>query len=403
MGDERVMRTTQADMARAPFSWEAFLSRGFRPFFFGAGLMGGLMLLFWLMMLVGAAQPPTHFAPRDWHVHEMLFGYFAAAMTGFLLTAVPNWTGRMPLAGRPLLLLFLLWLAGRVAMFLSAAAPVPAILVDAAFLPLFAFLIWREIIAGNNRRNIVVAVLVSLLAAANLLYHAEYLFGWPIALFAERLALVVAAGLIMLIGGRIVPSFTRNWLMKQGVREEAALPAPFANFDRAALLAAVLALAGWLALPAHPLTGALFALAGVLHLLRLQRWRGWMTVREPLVWILHIGYLWVPLWMLLMAAALLAEALPVTDALHALTAGAIVTMTLAVMTRASRGHSGLPLAADHLTTIIYLLAIAGGVVRVLAALLPPLPAWHASGTLTAAALLLFALGYAPVFFRPRAR
>ena len=397
------MRTTHASPSGTFLSWEAFFSRAFRPFFFGAGLMGGLMLLFWLLVLAGAAEPPTHFAPRDWHVHEMLFGYFAAAMTGFLLTAVPNWTGRMPLSGTPLMLLFLLWLAGRMAIFFSAIAPVPAILVDAAYLPLLAFLVWREIIAGNNRRNIVVAALVSALALANLLYHAEYLFGWPTSMLAERLALSVAAGLIMLIGGRIVPSFTRNWLMKQGVRDEPRLPAPFSAFDRVSVLATALALASWLALPEHMLTGTLFALAGALHLVRLYRWRGWTAARESLVWILHVGYLWVPAWMLLMAAALLAHTLPVTDALHALTAGAIVTMTLAVMTRASRGHSGLPLAADRLTTAIYLLAIAGGIVRILAAVLPPLPAWHTAGALTATALLLFALSYVPVFFRPRTR
>ncbi len=396
------MQPANATPASSPLSWEAFFSRAFRPFFFGAGLMGGLMLLFWLLMLVGAAMPPTHFAPRDWHVHEMLFGYFAAAMTGFLLTAVPNWTGRMPLSGRPLMLLFLLWLAGRAAMFLSALAPLSAIVIDAAFLPLFAFLVWREIIAGDNRRNIIVAALVSLLAVANLLYHAEFLFGWPTALLAERLALAVAAGLIMLIGGRIVPSFTRNWLMKQGVRDEPALPASFSGFDKAAVLLATGTLALWVALPEHAVTGALFALAGLLHLARLYRWRGWAAAKEPLVWILHVGYLWLSVWMLLMTAAIVGP-LPVTDALHALTAGAIVTMTLAVMTRASRGHSGLPLAADRLTTIIYLLAIAGGALRVLAAMLPPMPAWHASGTFTAAALLAFALGYTPVFFRQRAR
>ncbi len=383
-------------------SFDVFFSRAFRPFFFGAGLMGGLMLLFWLLMLAGAAQPPTHLAPRDWHVHEMIFGYFAAAMTGFLLTAVPNWTGRMPLAGGPLMLLFGLWLAGRAAMFVSAVVPALAIAIDAAYLPLLAFLVWREIIAGNNRRNIVVAALVSGLAIANLLFHAQYMFGWPVSPLAERLALSVAAGLILLIGGRIVPSFTRNWLMKQGVREEARLPAPFGGFDKAAVLAATLALLAWIALAEHALAGALFALAGVAHLVRLRRWRGWTAAKEPLVWILHAGYLWLPAWMLLMAAAAFGL-WPVTDALHALTAGAIVNMTLAVMTRASLGHSGRPLAADTFTTIIYALAMTGGLARVLAAALPPAPAWHASGALTAGALLLFALGYAPVFFRPRVR
>ncbi len=390
---------TTSSRATPPLS-EVFFSRAFRPFFFGAGLFGGLLIILWLVMLTGAFEPPSHLSARDWHVHEMIFGYFAAAMTGFLLTAVPNWTGRMPLAGAPLALLFGLWLAGRLAMFFSDIAPYTAIVADAAYLPVLSFLIWREIIAGRNRRNIVVALLVTALMAANLVFHAQFLFGPDTIPLAERLGLSVAAGLVMLIGGRIVPSFTRNWLMKQGVRDEPSLPTPFGPFDRLAVVVAALALAGWAWLGEHPAVGALFGLAGLLNLLRLLRWRGWLAMSEPLVWILHVGYLWLPAWMLLMAASAFGL-WPFTDALHALTAGAIVVMTLAVMSRASLGHSGRPLKANALTTIIYLLAIAGALVRVLAAYLPTMMAWHLSGTLTAGALLLFAFSYAPVFFRPR--
>ncbi len=383
-----------------PSAAQVFLARAFRPFFFAAGLFGGLLLLAWMLALAGVFAPPSHLSARDWHVHEMIFGYFTAAMSGFLLTAVPNWTGRMPIMGRPLALLFGLWVAGRLAMFASAGWAELAIVVDAAYLPLLTFLIWREIIAGNNRRNIIVALLVSLLAVANLLFHAEWLTGAPLVAPAERLALAVAAGLMMLIGGRIVPSFTRNWLMKQGFKKESQLPASFGKFDKAAVLLAGLALAAWVVLPDALITAVLFALAAPLHLLRLARWRGWRALREPLVWILHAGYLWLPAWFALMAAAITGM-VPFTDALHALTAGAIISMTLAVMTRASRGHSGRPLVADALTTIIYLLAIAAGVVRVAAAVLPPFAAWHLSATLAIAALWLFAFGYAPMFFRPR--
>jgi len=166
------------------------------------------------------------------------------------------------------------------------------------------------------------------------------------------------------------------------------------------VLAAVAAMAAWQIVPEGVITGALFGLAAVLHAVRLARWKGWLTLREPLVWILHLGYLWLPVWFAFMAAAI-AGLWPFTDALHALTAGAITTMTLAVMTRASRGHSGRPLAADAVTTIIYLLAIVAGVVRVLAAVLPPFMAWHLSATLALVAFWLFAISHAPMFFRPR--
>ena len=201
----------------------------------------------------------------------------------------------------------------------------------------------------------------------------------------------------MLIGGRVTPSFTRNWLMKRGVREEARLPAAFGPLDKAAALIALVALAGWVAWPDAGITAALLAVAGVIHAVRLIRWKGWTTLREPLVTILHVGYGWLPIWMLLQALAI-AGGMRASEALHALTAGAVVTMTLAVMTRASLGHSGRPLRADPVTRIIYTLAVAGALLRINAAGSDILI--HAAGALTASALGLFAISYAPVFFRP---
>ncbi len=380
----------------------AFLSRGFRPFFFGAGVFGAAALLVWLVALAGAAVGPCGMAARDWHVHEMLFGYFAAAMSGFLLTAVPNWTGRLPIAGRPLLALLMLWLVARVAAFFSCLAPWVAAIVDVSYLIVLAGLIWREIIAAGNRRNAAVAVLVSLVALADAWWHVAVLLGDGAAALAERLVLAVAAGLIMLIGGRIVPSFTRNWLMKQGRRDEAELPASFGPVDRIAIILGGAALAIWVATGEGALSAPFMLVAGVALCARLARWKGHATLREPLVWILHVGYFWVAAWFVLMSLAGWG-AWPVTDALHALTAGAILTMTLAVMTRASLGHSGRPLKADGITTVIYLLAIAGGVVRTLAQAWPwPLMAsWHLSGALSASALALFAVAYVPTFFQPR--
>ncbi len=381
---------------------KAFLSRGFRPFFFGAGAFGAAALLVWLTALAGAAVGPCGMAARDWHVHEMLFGYFAAAMSGFLLTAVPNWTGRLPISGRPLLALLMLWLVARVAAFFSCLAPWVAAVVDISYLIVLAGLIWREIIAAGNRRNAVVAVLVSLVALADAWWHAAALLGDGAAALAERLVLAVAAGLIMLIGGRIVPSFTRNWLMKQGRRDEAELPASFGAVDRIAIILGGVALAVWVAAGEGALSAPFMLVAGVALSARLARWKGHATLREPLVWILHVGYFWVAAWFVLMSLAGWG-AWPVTDALHALTAGAILTMTLAVMTRASLGHSGRPLKADGITTVIYLLAIAGGIARTLAQAWPwPLMAsWHLSGVLSASALALFAIAYVPVFFQPR--
>src|SRR5262245_2611747 len=211
-----------------PSRGPAILSYGFRPFFLLGSLYAGIAVLAWLPMFHGELFVATAFAPRDWHVHEMLFGYVAAVVTGFLLTAIPNWTGRLPIQGMPLLLLVATWLAGRVAVTLSAwTGWMTAAAVDVAFLVLLAGAATREIAAGRNWRNLKIVAMICLLAAANLAFHVEaQVHG--VAEYATRVGIGAVVLLITLIGGRIVPSFTHNWLVRTG---GGRLPAPFGRFD----------------------------------------------------------------------------------------------------------------------------------------------------------------------------
>lgn len=380
----------------------ALFSFGFRPFFLFGAVWAALAAPLWLLAYAhgGAA---TAGLGLDWHIHEMMFGFIAAIVAGFLLTAVPNWTGRLPVVGAPLAGLFLLWLAGRAA---TLAAPALEAswggwigAADAVFLVVFAGVVWREVLAGRNWRNLPVAVLVSLLAAADLGFHlrADPAAGLDLAV---RLALAAVTLLTALIGGRVTPSFTRNWLIKRG----APLPAPPAGrFDLLTLAVTGLALAAWVAAPDSRMVGAALLLAGGLNLARLARWRGWATTAEPLVLILHLGYLWLPVALILTGLAAGGLPLARSAGVHALTAGAMGVMILAMMTRASRGHTGRPLSAGWGTSLLYLCVNLAAAARVTAGLAPELhiPALIASTLLWSAAFGGFALLYGPMLLKPR--
>jgi uncharacterized protein involved in response to NO len=296
----------------------------------------------------------------------MLFGYAAAAIAGFLLTAIPNWTGRLPVRGVRLALLVGLWAVGRLAVAFSASVGVEtAAAIDSAFLLVLWATILREILAGRNWRNLIVAGLVGLLVVSNSLIHLEYLGLTETGALGFRLAITDMLLLIALIGGRIVPSFTRNWLAKRG---ETSLPSPFGRLDRLTLAVSVAAGLLWAFLPEGLSTGIAALAAALANGLRLARWRGHKTGTEPLVWILHLGYGWIAAAFALLATSLLTAAVPQTAAIHAFTTGAVGTMTLAVMTRATLGHTGRELTAGPGTTAIYLLALASGVLRVVSPL-----------------------------------
>jgi len=349
------------------FDGPALFRQGFRPFFLGAGLWALISLGLWMAVLAGWLSLPAAFPPLDWHAHEMIFGFAGAAIAGFLLTAVPNWTGRMPLQGIPLILLFAAWLAGRIAMAAGAAiGALPATVIDLAFPALLLAALGREIVTGRNWRNLPVLIALGLLFAANLLTHLDALGIAETGGAGQRAGLAVVIGLISLIGGRIVPSFTRNWLAKRGATK---MPASFGSLDRLALAMTAAGLAFWAALPEASAAGFLLLAAGVLGWVRLACWRGMRTFAEPLVWSLHLGFAWVPLGLGLLGASVLWPAtIPAAAAIHALSAGAIGAMTLAVMTRATLGHTGRALAADRLTGAVYLLVALAALARVAAAL-----------------------------------
>jgi len=351
--------------ARDDQGWP-ILAAGFRPFFLLAAIQSALAIMVWLPAFYGELRLTSAFAPRDWHVHEMLYGFLPAVVTGFLFTAIPNWTGRLPLRGTPLLALVAVWIAGRLCVTFSAATTWwVALAVDASFLLLVAAAAAREIIAGRNWRNLMVVSLVVILLAGNIAFHLEAHVNGQ-ADIAIRVGIAVVVLLISLIGGRIIPSFTRNWLVREN---PGRLPAPFGGFDMIVIVAGALALVGWIVTPDHVVTGVALALAGLAHLVRLSRWAGDRTFRERLLAILHVGYFFVPLGFLLNAAAAFGY-LPPSAGLHAWMAGGAGIMTLAVMTRATLGHTGQPLTASLATQAIYAAIIVAAVSRVCAAIHP---------------------------------
>ena len=390
---------TSAQQIRA---WQgpAVLGYGFRPFFLGAAAFAAMAMAAWIGAVVGAWTIPSAYGPVEWHAHEFLWGYLPAVIAGFLLTAIPNWTGRLPIVGMPLAILWCFWFAGRLAMFVSSYLPTAvAAGIDVSFLAALAFVVAREIIAGRNWKNLKVLVVVTILAAGNLVFHIQAITGGNAASgIGVRIGVAAAILLIAIVGGRIVPSFTRNWLARRG---PGALPAPFGWIDQAALAVTVLALLLWTGFPASTVSGTIGLLAGALNVFRLARWAGWRCLAEPLVAILHAGFLFVPAGFLLTGtAALWPEIVPPAAAQHAWMAGAIAVMTLAVMTRASLGHSGRPLAAGKGTTAIYCLAITAVIARVISGIVPAIP-WllEFAGAAWIMAFLGFVIIYAPLLLR----
>lgn len=353
----------------------ALFSYGFRPFFLGGTIFAALAMMLWMGTLEGYATLPTRFDPISWHAHEFLFGFLGAVIAGFLLTAVPNWTGRKPITGYPLVLLFSLWCAGRLGIAFSNGFPATAVaLADLAMPAMLIVVMGREIVEGRNWRSLPVLVLICLQMLGNALFHWETAHGEFAAQgYGFRLGLATAILLIGLIGGRIVPAFTRNWLVKRGGTH---LPAsPMGKFDILALTVLLVALAVWVGWPNSDAAGATLLAAGMLHMARLARWSGFRTFAEPLVWILHVGYGFLPLGAIVLGASLIwpdsfGRYFAPAAAQHLWMAGAIGVMTLAVMTRATLGHTGRSLSAGGGTTVVYLCLVTAAVSRSLVDCLP---------------------------------
>jgi uncharacterized protein involved in response to NO len=376
-------------------------SDGFRPFFLAGAAYSGLGILIWVPLFFGEIAVPTAFSPLDWHIHEMLYGYLPAIITGFLLTAIPNWTGRLPLQGEALAVLVAIWIAGRVAVCMSALlGSFVAGAVDVLFLILIAAAAFREVVAGRNWRNLPPVFILLLFVAGDVIFHVEdYRRGS--AELGTRLGIAAAVALISLIGGRLIPSFTRNWLAREN---PGRLPIPFGQFDIGVLAISLLALALWIIAPSWTGTATLMLFAGFAQVIRLVRWAGDRTLRDRLVLILHVAYAFVPLGFVMLGGAILVPStIPVSAGIHSWTIGAIGSMTLAIMTRASLGHTGQKLAAGPLTHVIYGAMMLSALLRITAAfpLMPATALLEAAAAAWITAFWLYAIGYGPLLSRRR--
>lgn len=383
-----------------PSTYPAVLSYGFRPFFLIGSLYGGAAMLFWLPLFYGRLETSSSFSPVDWHIHELLFGYVAAVVTGFLLTAIPNWTGRLPVQGLPLLGLVLLWSAGRFIVFFSAQAGwLLSAVIDCAFLLAVVAAAATEIIAGRNWRNLKVLVPVTALLAANMMFHAEAHYQ-GVSDISRRLGLGAAVVLVMIIGGRIIPSFTRNWLVRE---RPGRLPVPFGRFDVGTIALSAAGLSAWAFFPTLSGTGAVLIAGAVLNAIRLARWAGDRTLRDPLVLVLHVAFAFVPLGLLIAGLAVFVpERVPAVAGIHAFGVGALACMTLAVMTRATLGHTGRELRASTGTCGIFAAVVLAAIFRIAAAFAPTEAVLlHISAALWIASFVGFAGLFGVMLVRPR--
>ena len=376
------------------------LRAGFRPFFLLGPIWAMVVVGLWIEALAGALELPTAFDALAWHRHEMLFGFLGAVIAGFLLTAIPNWTGRLPISGWRLAVLVAMWAAARVAILFSATfGGVTAMIVEGTFLLTLTGACAREVFIAKNR-NLPVVGVVFLFSIAAIVDHMEALgwiggdqVGW-------RCGVALILVLIALIGGRIIPSFTGNWLAKRG---ETRLPGQTSAFDKLTVAVTGIALCSWGLAVEPALTASLLFSAGLLQIARLVRWGGWRTTAEPLVLILHIAYAWLPIGLLLLGWSIVDADIPATAAVHAFGAGTMASMVLAVMSRATLGHTGRELRAGGGTVAIYALVTIGAALRVSAFWLPfdYLMLIRIAGGLWGGAFLLFVLIYGPKLLGPR--
>lgn len=377
------------------------LRGAFRPFFLGAAIWAVIAILLWIFALSGDIALPRGLESLAWHRHEMVFGFAGAAVAGFLLTAIPNWTGRPPIAGWPLASLIGLWAAGRLSVL---TAPVPlmpvAAVLDVSLYVALAAIAVSEVVASRNR-NLPVSLLVLLFGAADALDYLCIAGRFEDNLVGVRGGLSILVVMISVVGGRIIPAFTRNWMAKRGI--SAGLPSQPGGYDLATIAISAAALVLWILVPAAKVTGAVLVTSAVLQTGRLARWRGLTTLKNPLLLILHIGYAWLAVGLMLLGLSICWADVPQTAAIHAVAVGAVGTLILGVTTRASLGHTGRALRAALPTIGSYVLISLASLARVATAFgyIDYLPGLYLSAALWVGAFLLFLVVYGPILSKPR--
>lgn len=374
------------------------LRLGFRPFYLLAAGFAALAIPLWVMSYAGIPLIRTTLPPMLWHAHGMLFGFAAAVITGFLFTAVRNWTNRPTPTGLPLALIAMLWVAGRLAPWLL---PLPAAAaVDMAFLPVVATALAVPLWSSQNRRNYFVPLLLLILTATNGWFYLDLTGILP---GSVQQPLLAGLGLITvletIIAGRVIPMFTRNAI--RGVRQyrEERLE----NLLPALTGATLVSFVGW---PGSIVTVVLALASGLLHGIRWWGWGPLAAGRTPLLWILHLAYAWLILGLISIAPAAAgwcSHMLPT----HLLAIGAMGGLIIGMMTRTARGHTGRPLQAGAVERIAYVGVMLAALIRVLPLLVPLLNrhylAWlTASAACWSIAFLLYLYQYAPWLTQPRA-
>ncbi len=373
----------------------AWLALGFRPFYLLAALLAASSVPVWVAQFFGVLPQAAFVAPMAWHTHEMVFGFAVAVITGFLFTAVRNWTGLPTPAGRTLGALVSLWLLGRI--FMLTGPGWAAAIADIAFLPAVAWFLWQPLRRARNRNQFFVVILL-LLAALNAgfhLAHAGAIALSPIVWMHAALLLVVLVVAIM--GGRVIPAFTRNAIPAARTR---SVP----GIELASLTTLAATLVAWTVGLPDPIVAVLALATALAHAVRLWSWNPWATRSSPILWILHLSYAWIALGMLLLAAALGGIAGSSSAAMHALGVGAVGGMIIGMMTRTARGHTGLPLKADAAEVVAYTLVHVAAAIRVFIPLLLPQAyafALIASAVLWSSAFTIYCVVYWPVLTRPR--
>lgn len=379
----------------APLHGWPLLRLGFRPFYLGTALLACLAVPLWIAIFLGRIQVPLPMSPLLWHAHEMLFGFAAGVVVGFLLTAVKAWTGLDTARGPLLGALALLWLAARLASLVAPYAVYATL--DMLLLPAVAAVLLRVLIKAGNKRNIPLICLLLLMAAANLVFHLSVLGIVAVpavsALYAE-LALILMV--VSVITGRVVPMFTRN------VTPGLVINMP-RKFELSLLAVTAVALALWVFAAPAPVVLVASLAAGVMHAVRLWKWHPQVTLKRPILWILHASYAWLPLGFVLLALAQLGWVVP-SLAVHAFAVGVIGGLIIGMVTRTARGHTGRPLQPSRGEVVAYALVMLAAVLRVLVPAVQP--AWYAyalegAACLWAIAFAIYLVIYTPWLMRTR--
>lgn len=380
----------------------ALFEYGFRPFFLAAGAYALLGLIAWLWVFTTGVQLLPSQPAHLWHGHEMLYGFVSAAIAGFLLTAVPSWRGARGFARTPLVLLSMLWLAGRLAFAAAAVLPLAVVaVIDLAFLPVLGCLLARPLLRVRNRNSPLLFVLAGIWITDVVFMYALMTQDTLLARSMLLVAIDIVLLLITVIGGRIVPAFTANALRARG-RPADLRSSRWADYIVIGAMVAVVLVD--IVAPWQWIAGDVAAVAAIAHAWRLIGWRSWRSLDEPLVWSLHLAYAWLPVG-LAMKALYLAGSVPwAAHWLHALTIGVAAAMILAVMTRAALGHTGRPLRAPRLIVSAYILLSIAAATRVFApSIAPETYRWSvmAAGALWICAFAIFVVVYTPILSRPR--